>query len=242
MYSPSRIGVSFHKPRTPLSVASESKSRRSTKQVEVNENSSSLRKNAQQIIKATLSPRSPLSIMTATDMNHQQSHQDKSPAMITVSNMKKHNRIMKSIRSPLQTNSTKKTAMDKTFTMDTTNGKEAEQSPVRLAKNTKSNSSVKKSLRRHDASEDMMGVPEGTFTSPRIHENQEIPPIQHPLGSTPQSICSEDAQSDNCPSSVTSSVYMKYSQGTHDSVSLPSKLSLCFQFNPVSLLFVCINM
>ena len=208
----------------------------------MNENGSNLKKNAQQIIKATLSPRSPLSIMTATDMNHQQSHQDKSPAMITVSNMKKHNRIMKSIRSPLQTNDAKNTAMDKTFNMGTTKGKEAEQSPVRLAQHTKSNSSIKKSLRRHDASEDMIGAPEGTFTSPRIQQNQEIPPIQNPLGSTPQSICSDDARSDNCPSSVTSSVYMKYSQGTHDSVCLPSKLCLYFQINHISFLFVCINM
>lgn len=220
MYSPSRIGLSFHKPRTPLSEKGNSKS--SIKQAEVDENSDVHRKTAQQIIKATLSPRSPLSTMNNTTMNHQQSQQEKSPAVITVSNMKKHNRIMKSIRSPLATNGTKKTVngTKKSFNLGSAKDKDkdTEQSPVRLTKNTKTNSSVKKSLRRQDRSEDTNQLSEETFTSPRIQQNQDTNTTQNPLGFTPQSICSESAQSDNCPSSVTSSVYMKYSQGIHTSV------------------------
>ena len=222
MYSPSRIGVSFHKPRTPLSARSNSRRSTIQREVDENKNTSVKKKVAQQIIKATLSPRSPLATMNVADVNHHLNDQKNSPAMITASNMKKHNRIMKSIRSPSASSGTNNGTSTMTKALDiasSTKINEREESPVRLAKNTKRNSSVKKSLRRYDADDDANRVKEGAFISPRNHQNQDTQNNhyhhQESSESTPLSVYSEISQSDNCPSSVTSSVYMKYSQGTH---------------------------
>ena len=123
---------------------------------------------------------------------------------------------MKSIRSPMATtpNAT-----------NLNNGKGGEQSPIRLANNTKRNSSVKKSLRRQDEAPnnnitETETATGGIFTSPRIQHNQDSKVTQQPSISTPGSTCSEGVQSEHCPSSVTSSVYMKYSNEPESLINL----------------------